>query len=114
VRWPDGAVDVVDYKSARSGDPEGYAFQLDVYALAARARYPEAGRLRAGLAFLGAGTGEPTWRELPAEDAVRTRIAKLGGELVAARWSDAFPRVELAKCEAIYCGFIGRCHPRRD
>ena len=85
-----------------------------LHAGGARARYPEAGRLRAGLAFLGAGSGEPTWRELPAEAAVRTRIAKLGGELVGARWSDAFPRVELAKCESIYCGFIGRCHPRRD
>ncbi|MBX3226141.1 MAG: UvrD-helicase domain-containing protein [Labilithrix sp.] len=112
VLWPDGAVDVVDYKSARSGRTESYAFQLDVYALAARARYPEATRLRAGLAFLGGGDGEPAWRELPPEADVRARIARLGSTLVRARWRDAFPRVEIEKCESIHCGFIGRCHPR--
>ena len=41
--------------SARSGDVETYAFQLDVYALAARSLFPEAKRLRAGLVFLGGG-----------------------------------------------------------
>ena len=81
VVWPDGVVDVVDYKSARSGDTDSYAFQLDVYALAARARFPEAKRLRAGLAFLGAGTGEPGWRDLPSEHDVRARITRLGAEL---------------------------------
>ncbi len=114
VSWPDGSVDVVDYKSARSGTTDAYAFQLDVYALAARVRHPGATRLRAGLAFLGAGTGEPIWRELPAEDDVRRRVAKLGAALVTSRWSESFPRVEIERCEAIYCGFIGRCHPRRD
>ena len=114
VAWPDGAVDVVDYKSARSGDTDGYAFQLDVYALAARTRFPEARRLRVGLAFLGAGTGEPIWRDLPNEDELRARIAALGSDLVRARWTDSFPRVAIDKCESIYCGFIGRCHPRRE
>ncbi len=114
VAWPDGEIDVVDYKSARSGDTDGYAFQLDVYALAARARFPEARRLRAGLSFLGAGTGEPLWRDLPDEHQVRARIAALGADLVRARWTESFPRVAIEKCESIYCGFIGRCHPRRD
>ncbi|MBX3261151.1 MAG: UvrD-helicase domain-containing protein [Labilithrix sp.] len=114
VEWPDGAIDVVDYKSARSGDTDSYAFQLDVYALAARARSPRAARLRAGLAFLGGGAGEPVWRELPSEREVRARIAGLGAELMRARWTDAFPRVAIERCESIYCGFIGRCHPRRD
>lgn len=114
VEWPDGAVDVVDYKSARSGDPEGYAFQLDVYALAARQRYPEARKLRVGLSFLGAGTGEPVWRPIAPSDEVNARIARLGAELIAARWRDAFPRVVIEKCESLHCGFIGRCHPRRD
>ncbi len=114
VTWPDGSVDVVDYKSARSGDTDSYAFQLDVYALAARARHPEARRLRVGLAFLGAGTGEPIWRELPDEQELRARIAVLGADLVRARWTDSFPRVAIERCESIYCGFIGRCHPRRD
>lgn len=114
VVWPDGAVDVVDYKSARGGDPESYAFQLDIYALAARERYPEATRLRVGLSFLGAGTGEPVWRALAPSDVVRSRVAELGTKLIAARWRDAFPRVAIEKCESIHCGFIGRCHPHRE
>ena len=114
VTWPDGTVDVVDYKSARGGETDGYAFQLDVYALAAHAMYPDAARVRAGLSFLGAGDGEPVWRELPSADAVRFRIATLGTSLVAARWNDSFPRVAIDRCEAIYCGFIGRCHPERS
>ena len=111
VLWPGGSVDVVDYKSARSGDTDGYGFQLDVYALAAAARYPEATRLRAGLAFLGGGTGEPVWRERNAEADVRARIGALGSDLVNARWSNSFPRVAMDRCASIHCGFIGRCHP---
>jgi ATP-dependent helicase/nuclease subunit A len=112
VVWPDGAVDVVDYKSARGGAEGAYAFQLDVYALAARAMYPEARRLRAGLVYLGGASsgGEPSWRTLPDETDVRTRLAALGERLVRARWDGAFPRVALERCEAIHCGFIGRCH----
>ena len=41
---------------------------------------------------------------------MRTRLAAMGNRLVEARWSGAFPRVALERCEAIYCGFIGRCH----
>jgi hypothetical protein len=110
VVWRDGSVDVVDYKSARSGDVETYAFQLDVYALAARAMFPDAPRLRAGLVFLGGGSGEPIWRPVPAERDVRARLAGLGDRLVDARWSESFPRVAIARCEVIHCGFIGRCH----
>jgi ATP-dependent helicase/nuclease subunit A len=110
VVWPDGAVDVVDYKSARSGDVSTYAFQIDVYALAARASFPHAPRLRAGLVFLGGGNGEPIWRALPPEREVRARLAALGDRLVEARWTEAFPRVAIERCEMIHCGFIGRCH----
>ena len=112
VVWPDGAVDVVDYKSARGGAQDAYAFQLDVYALAARAMFPAAPLLRAGLVYLGgiASAGEPSWRALPDETRLRSRIAALGARLVRARWGGEFPRVDLAQCEAIYCGFIGRCH----
>jgi RecB family exonuclease len=113
VVWPDGDVDVVDYKSARGGNTQSYAFQLDVYALAARERFPQVRRLRAGLSFLGGGSGEPVWRELRAEADVRARIAELGRGLVDARWSDSFPRVAIDRCEVIHCGFIGRCHPER-
>jgi ATP-dependent helicase/nuclease subunit A len=112
VVWPDGAVDVVDYKSARGGSEGAYAFQLDVYALAARSMFPAAPRLRAGLVYLGgtSAAGEPSWRTLPDEVAMRARLAGLGDRVVRARWGGAFPRVALERCEAIYCGFIGRCH----
>lgn len=110
VVFPDGSVDVVDYKSARSGKTDTYAFQLDVYALAARAVWPDAPRLRAGLVFLGGGSGEPIWRDRPSDDAIRARLAALGNDVVEARWTGSFPRVGLDRCEAIYCGFIGRCH----
>ncbi|MBX3187558.1 MAG: UvrD-helicase domain-containing protein [Labilithrix sp.] len=112
VEWPDGSIDVVDYKSARGGAPDAYAFQLDVYALAARAIFPAAPRLRAGLVFLGGASaaGEPAWRSLPDEREVRRRLARIGDRMVDARWSGAFPRVALERCESIHCGFIGRCH----
>jgi ATP-dependent helicase/nuclease subunit A len=112
VVWPDDTVDVVDYKSARSGAEGAYGFQLDVYALAARALFPRAPRLRAGLVYLGGASAasEPSWRNLPDEADVRARLAPMGDRLVRARWSGAFPRVARARCESIHCGFIGRCH----
>ena len=112
VVWPNGAVDVVDYKSARGGAEDAHAFQLDVYALAARAMFPGAPRLRAGLVYLGGASaaGEPSWRTLGNEAELRARLAGLGDRLVRARWGGEFPRVDLERCEAIYCGFIGRCH----
>jgi len=113
VAWKDGSVDVVDYKSARGGPAEAYAFQLDVYALAARAIFPAARRLRAGLVYLGGAgaAGEPKWRPPTEERELRARLAAMGDDLLRARWTGLFPRVELARCESIYCGFIGRCHP---
>jgi hypothetical protein len=112
VVWPDGAVDVVDYKSARGGTEGAYAFQLDVYALAARAMFPGAPRLRAGLVYLGgtSSCGDPSWRVLPDESDVRVRLAAMGERLVEARWDGRFARVPLERCESIHCGFIGRCH----
>src|SRR5262249_44913301 len=110
VVWPDGAVDVVDYKSARGGRVENYAFQLDVYAIAARERFPSASRLRAGLIFLGGDAVEPVWCAVPSQDEVKARLSVLGRRLVEARWSACFPRVTQDRCEAIHCGFIGLCH----
>ena len=112
VVWPDGTVDIVDYKSARSGADGAYAFQLDVYALAARAMFPGAPQLRAGLVYLGgvSSSGEPSWRALREESDVRARVGAMGDRLVKARWGGTFPRVALERCEAIHCGFIGRCH----
>ncbi len=110
VTWPDGDVDVVDYKSARGAAPIAHALQLEVYALAARMLVTELRTLRAGLVFLGGASTEPVWRTLRAEQDIRGHIAALAVRLVDARWSGAFPRVDLGRCEAIHCGFIGRCH----
>lgn len=118
VRWPDGSIDVVDYKSGRSSggakveSSGAYAFQLDVYALAARGLFPDAPRLRAGLVFLGGNDPEPVWRVIPDEATIRERLVALGRGLVEARWTDRFPRVSIDRCEAIFCGFIGRCHAK--
>ena len=111
VTWPDASVEVVDYKRARGPSPDPYAFQLDLYLLAARDLYPRAPRMRAGVVFLGGDGSEPIWRTTP--DAARTRghIAHLATSLVRARWTETFPRVAPPRCRAIRCGYFNRCHP---
>ncbi|MEZ4259238.1 MAG: UvrD-helicase domain-containing protein [Polyangiaceae bacterium] len=113
VTWPDGAVDVVDYKSARGAKGEGasapYAFQLDVYAEAARRTFDVAAP-RVGLAFLGGDPGEPVWHTPSDGAALSARLTALAAALSTARWTSDFPREPLDRCDAITCGFIGRCH----
>jgi ATP-dependent helicase/nuclease subunit A len=109
--WPDGLVDVIDYKRARGPSPEPYAFQLDVYTLAAHAIEPAAREVRSGIVFLGGDPAEPRWRAPSDVKAVRHALAALGGRLVEARWSEVFPRVPILKCRTIRCGYVGLCHP---
>ena len=114
VRWRDGSVDVIDYKRARGAAVLPHAFQLDAYALAARALVPDAAKIRAGIVFLGAGAGEPAWlatTESSAGARVEERLASLGARLVDARWSERFPRVAIATCREIRCGYVRHCHP---
>ena len=111
VRWPDGHVDIVDYKRARGPVVAPYAFQLDVYLLAAREIFPDAGAMRAGIVFLGGDASEPAWCTSSPADAVRARLVALGRELVLARWSETYPRVEPPVCRALHCGYVGLCHP---
>lgn len=113
VRWPDGSLDVVDYKRARGPSPEPYAFQLDVYALAVR-ELGSAGTIRTGVVFLGGRSPEPRWRAPEEPAAMRARVLDLATRLHAARGQGAFPRAPLATCERIVCGYVGRCHPERD
>lgn len=110
VRWPDGSCDVVDYKRARGPSPEPYAFQLDVYALAVRAALG-ASVVRTGVSFLGGRSPEPAWRAPRPEAEMRADILAIASRLRAARASAAFPRAPIATCEAIGCGYVGRCHP---
>jgi ATP-dependent helicase/nuclease subunit A len=113
VVWPDGSVDVVDYKSARSGHSSAHAFQLDTYGLAARSLFPSAKRLRVGLLFLGGSADEadtPVWRALADEAYLRAEILSAGESLINARYVGAFPRVATGLCEEMHCAFLGRCH----
>ncbi len=112
VRWPDGAVDVLDYKRPRGPSAAPYAFQLDAYVLAARDLFPEANAVRAGIVFLGGDAAEPAWQRAFDGDAARARLASLGGRLVEARWTERFVRVDLPACHEIHCGYVPYCHPR--
>jgi hypothetical protein len=117
VVWPGGEVDVLDYKSARGPDPSPYAFQLDVYAHAARARFGiEAlgARLRTGILFLGGDAGSPGWREPSAPADVELRLARLGTDLIEARWRDEFPPAPRTVCDELHCGFRLACFARTD
>ena len=110
VTWPDGSVDVIDYKRARGPSAEPYGFQLDVYALAAREK--RGAKIRAGIVFLGGDASEPHWRSLGAAGETRERLAALGQKLVDARWTESFPRVPLPKCKSIHCGYVALCYSR--
>ena len=93
VAWPDGSVDVVDYKRARVASAEPYALQLDAYTLAAQELVPGATAVRAGLLFLGGDAAEPSWRKSAGPAALRDQLASLAARLVLARWSESFPAV---------------------
>ena len=111
VVWPDGRADIIDYKRARGPSAEPYAFQLDVYQLAAESMLPTETRIRAGIIFLGGDAAEPMWCTQVRSEDVRARLGALGAQLVRARWTETFPRVEPPRCRAIHCGFMSLCHP---
>ncbi len=117
VVWPGGDVDVLDYKSARGPEAAPYAFQLDVYAHAARARFGterDGARLRTGILFLGGDAGSPGWREPSAPADVERRLARLGTDLVEARWRDEFPPAARTVCDELKCGFRLACFARTE
>jgi ATP-dependent helicase/nuclease subunit A len=111
VRWPDGSVEVVDYKRARGPSPEPYAFQLDVYLLAAKQASPEGSKMRAGIVFLGGDAAQPIWRPAPDLKGVEERLCRLGLDLMVARWTETFPRASQETCRAIRCGYFHSCYP---
>ncbi len=112
VAFPDGRVHVIDYKRARGPSPLPYAFQLQVYQLAARRAFPDAPIIEAGVVFLGASP-EPRFIEsMESEAALLERLSALGARFVRARGEASFPRVPIDACRAIHCGYVPRCHPR--
>jgi hypothetical protein len=115
VQWPNGDVDVIDYKRARGPDPRPHALQLDVYALAARALTHEGARVRAGAAFLGGeGAMEPRFRPPIAAPKLEAHLLDLAKDLVEARRRALFTRAPAKTCHAIGCGYFTLCHPERE
>jgi ATP-dependent helicase/nuclease subunit A len=111
VEWPDGNVDVIDYKRARGKNPASYAFQLDAYALAARMFFPEAKVIRTGIVFLGGDASEPRWSEPADPERTRKTLFRLASRLIESRQSETFPRVPIARCKELRCGYASLCHP---
>jgi ATP-dependent helicase/nuclease subunit A len=112
VAWPDGSLDVIDYKRARGPSPEPYALQLDVYALAMR-RVLGAERVRTGIVFLGgSGPAEPIFRRPSTNAELEASLVRLVAGLVRARWTGEFPRAEVSTCQRLRCGYVNLCHPK--
>lgn len=107
ARFPDGSVDVIDYKSGSGPSLEPYVVQLRVYARAASMMFPEAREVRAFAAFLG-GTAEPVLLEAPPfnDDEWLSAVSRLTN----AQKQGTFPRVELSRCRSLRCGYVPRCH----
>jgi len=108
----DDEVLVVDYKRARGPGLAPYAFQLRLYVHAARALFPGKSRVRAGVVFLGGDPREPLWLPDEPPTVALDQVRDAAERLQHARFSGVFPRVPRPACEAIHCGYVGRCHPR--
>ncbi len=110
----DEAIEVVDYKATTSspGTLERYAFQLGCYALAARrlVNVPEV-PVRAGLSCLR--DRDPSPRFLPDlgdAQAFERRLVELARALTTAQARQRWPQQPLARCQALGCGYVYRCH----
>jgi ATP-dependent helicase/nuclease subunit A len=111
VRWPNGDVDIIDYKSARGPDERPHGLQLDVYAWAIR-REGATGRVRSGAMFLGGeGPCEPRFRAPVAPAKLEARLLELGERLDVSRDAASLPRARPKTCHAIGCGYFSLCHP---
>ena len=107
------AATVVDYKLSRARDPARYAAQLDAYALAAAELVQGTLPVRTGIVFLRS-KGAP-YAERPAASAeelaaIRTRLLGAAKAIAVGRRTGQWPKVEIARCEEIGCGFVRRCH----
>jgi ATP-dependent helicase/nuclease subunit A len=108
----DHEVAVVDYKRARGPGLEPYGFQLELYVLAARSLFPDARSVKAGVVFLGGDPETPLWLPEAASEGLASRVSAAAIDLEKARWNGHFPRAPHTRCEAIHCGYVGRCYPR--
>jgi ATP-dependent helicase/nuclease subunit A len=117
----DGAAVVIDHKaSARPpGGLEGYGFQLDCYALAARELVQEGVPVRTGISFLKEKHPGPDLRPQTLPGALRElehRLLTQVSELLEHQRTLGdldWPGQPVDRCEAIGCGYRYRCHPDR-
>lgn len=110
VEQPDGSAQVVDYKTALM-PPEGltpYAFQLGCYALAT-AKFTKPGTpVKTGISFLREPDPSPLF--VSAAPGLEASLATQARALAQAQVTGNWPGHPRARCEAIGCGYLYRCH----
>jgi hypothetical protein len=104
---------VIDYKLSRGSEAARYRFQLDAYALAADRLVEGTVPVRSALVFLRA-KGPRMEEQAPREAAelrrIEERLAGAGAVLADGRRTGHWPRIEVARCRELACGFVRRCH----
>ncbi|MFL5362366.1 MAG: UvrD-helicase domain-containing protein [Myxococcales bacterium] len=116
------AATVIDYKLSRGSDAAArYGFQLDAYALAADRLVEGAVPVQSSLVFLRSrgGAAGPRIVEQPRRDPeelrrVEARLVEAGKVLAEGRRTGVWPRIDEARCREAGCGFVRRCHGRKE
>ena len=115
AEYPDGSIEIVDYKRGAGPHAELHAFQLGVYTHAVRQRFPDAPSIRAGVAFLGEGKGEvqflPPSDRAPDSDCEGAELLALADGLARARGLSQFSAQARPRCEQLHCPYLGTCWP---
>ena len=101
---------MVDYKTALM-PPEGltpYAFQLGCYALATAKLTAPGTVVTTGISFLREADPSPLFVSAP--PGLEASLAGQARALTRAQIDGSWPGLPRARCEAIGCGYIYRCH----
>lgn len=98
---------VIDYKTTARTSLAPYRFQLGCYALAARRFIGDARPIRTGVVFLLDDALEPVFEAVHLDDAELRRAA---ADFAQAQRLGAWPGRERLTCEALGCGYLGRCY----
>lgn len=109
VERADGTIDIVDYKRGAGPHAELHAFQLGVYARAMRDKFPNAGRIRAGVAFLGQGEGEVRFVAESQLETESGRLLSLADALAESRASGVFSGQPIEHCRSLHCPYLATC-----
>ena len=109
----DESVDVVDYKTSVPSPSglEPYRFQLGCYVLAARRLLGQASLpVRAGVSFLRSDDAAPRFLGDVDEAALEASLVGEAKALVGSQTSGRWALRPRERCEALGCGYVGRCH----